>query len=283
MVDPTTGEIRFGPAVRMEDGELRRFGAVPPRGALLRLGFYRTGGGAAGNVAAGTITALRTSIPYVASVYNREAARGGVDGETVDEARGRGPLELRRRNRAVTAEDFVTITLEAAPELARAHCVPITQGPDAGALRVLIVPRPPTGSRRAALKDLRLPAGARQRVVSALDRARLVGTRVIVEPPSYIGVRVDARVRARRGSDPVAVERDATQALFDYSAPTSGVRTGRAGHWAAPFRPTRCTPSWPGFRGWTTWRRWRCSGPIRGTNPSCRRSTGSISPRQTSC
>jgi hypothetical protein len=50
----------------------------------------------------------------------------------------------------------------------------------------------------------------------------LVGTRVIVEPPSYIGVRVDARVRARRGSDPVAVERDATQALFDYFSPYIG-------------------------------------------------------------
>jgi predicted phage baseplate assembly protein len=98
-VDATTGEVRFGPTVRHSDGSVRRYGAVPPKGAVLRLRGYRTGGGARGNVSAQALNVLRSSIPYVAAVYNRRAAAGGVDGETVDEARRRGPLGSPARRR----------------------------------------------------------------------------------------------------------------------------------------------------------------------------------------
>ena len=222
IVDRTIGEVRFGPSVRQPDGSVRHFGAIPQRGAVLRIGKYRTGGGAAGNIAAATISVLRNSIPYVGSVYNRRAATGGVDGETVDEARVRGPLELRRQSRAVTAEDYVTLTREAAPELARVHCVPIVDGPDAGALRVLVVPQAVARDGRITLSDLRPPQAAQDRVVSALDSARVIGTRVSVEPPSYVGIRVDARVRSKPGVDAAVLERDATRALFEYYNPLTG-------------------------------------------------------------
>jgi predicted phage baseplate assembly protein len=137
-VDRATGQVRFGPQIRNADGTLRRYGGVPPRGAQVRLRTYGTGGGRSGNVAARALSVLRSSIPFVASVYNRHPAAGGVDGETVAEAVARGPLEIRRRGRAVTAEDYVAITREAAPELARVHCVPAEDG--VGALRVLVVP-----------------------------------------------------------------------------------------------------------------------------------------------
>src|SRR6266567_3739262 len=54
-LDRTAGEIALGPAVREPDGTLRRYGAVPPKGALLRLRSYRTGGGRRGNVARGML------------------------------------------------------------------------------------------------------------------------------------------------------------------------------------------------------------------------------------
>jgi len=222
VLDRTGGELRFGPAVRQPGGSVRRYGSVPPRGAVLRVGRYRTGGGAAGNVAASTISVLRTSIPYVAAVYNRRAATGGVDGETVDEARTRGPLELRRTARAVTAEDYITLTKEAAPELARVHCVAVTEGSDAGSLRVLVVPQAVSRDGRIALSDLRPPQAAQERVVAALDRARVIGTRVSVEPPSYVGIRVDARVRPRPGVDAAELEHAGVAALFAYFNPLSG-------------------------------------------------------------
>ncbi len=99
-LDAATGEIAFGPAVREPDGSLRQFGAVPAKGAALRATRYRTGGGRAANVASGAIQVLRSSIPYVARVENREAARGGVDGETVQEAKVRAPIAQRAQERA---------------------------------------------------------------------------------------------------------------------------------------------------------------------------------------
>ena len=83
---------------------------------------YRTGGGGAGNVARRALSVLRSSIPYVSPVENREPAGGGVDGETVAEAKIRGPLQLRSRDRAVTAEDYEHLARPAAPEIARVRC-----------------------------------------------------------------------------------------------------------------------------------------------------------------
>jgi predicted phage baseplate assembly protein len=231
-VDATTGEVRFGPAVRLPDGTIQRYGAVPPKGAVLRLRGYRTGGGGRGNVAAHALNLLRSSIPYVASVYNRRPATGGVDGETVEEAKRRGPLELRTRNRAVTAEDFEQLTRQAAPEFARVRCVPV----DTGAIRVLVVPGVPTDDGRIPLGRLRPPEPLRERVVRALDERRVVGVRVSVEPPSYVGVRVDAQVRARPDADRDRVERDAVVALYGYFNPLTGGPDGRGWPFGRPVQ-----------------------------------------------
>ena len=115
--------MQFGPAVRQGDGTLRQYGAVPPKGAHLRLAVYRTGGGTRGNVATGQVRVLKTSVPYVARVENRSPAVGGARAEDIEDAKLRGPLVLRSRGRAVTAEDFVELTKQVAPEIARVHCL----------------------------------------------------------------------------------------------------------------------------------------------------------------
>ena len=76
-----------------------------------------------------------------------EAGRGGVDGETLEEAKRRGPLLVRTRSRAVTAEDYEVLAREAAPDIARVRCVPVGQDAAIGAatqagtaVRVLLVP-----------------------------------------------------------------------------------------------------------------------------------------------
>ena len=135
-VDAFAGEVQFGPAVRQSDGSLRQYGGVPPKGANLRLAVYRTGGGVSGNVATGQVRVLKTSVPYVARVENRTPAVGGARAEDIEDAKLRGPLVLRSRGRAVTAEDFVELTKQVAPEIARVHCV----GADGGGVRVLVVP-----------------------------------------------------------------------------------------------------------------------------------------------
>ena len=99
---------------------------MPPHGRALRLRRTAPAAGARGNVAAGQVRVLKTSVPYVARVENRRPASGGVDGETIDDAKLRGPLVLRSRGRAVTAEDFEELARDVAPDAARVACLPAT-------------------------------------------------------------------------------------------------------------------------------------------------------------
>ncbi len=91
LLEASTGHVVLGPAVREKDGTLRQFGAIPPTGASLRLRSYRTGAAGKGNVAAGAVSVLKTSIPFIARVENRTLGTGGVDGEDIESVKLRGP------------------------------------------------------------------------------------------------------------------------------------------------------------------------------------------------
>jgi predicted phage baseplate assembly protein len=222
-VEPATGTVAFGPAVREEDGTLRRYGAVPTSGAVVRMVRYTVGGGQRGNVAKGEIRTLKSSIPFVAGVENRHRARNGVDGETLEEAKVRAPILLRSRSRAVTAEDYEAITREKAPELARVRCVTAgDDGVDAGSVRVLVVPAAKAERNRISFADLVPDEDSLARVAESLDSVRLIGTRVLVEPPTYRGVTVVARLAARPRVNKARVEADALDALYGLLNPLIG-------------------------------------------------------------
>ncbi|MFJ9558597.1 putative baseplate assembly protein [Streptomyces fuscichromogenes] len=222
-LDAVSGLVLFGPAVRESDGGLRRHGAVPEKGAEVRIRGYATGGGARGNVAAGSVCRLKSSVPSVSAVENRRPAQGGVDGETLDEAKNRGPLLVRTRSRAVTAEDYEILTREAAPEIARVRCVPTGQDPaEAGGVRVLVVPAAAMRDGRILFEDLVPPEPTLHRIAERLDRARVVGTRVMLEPPLYRGVTVVARLVARPRVNVDRVREDALEALHRYLNPLPG-------------------------------------------------------------
>jgi predicted phage baseplate assembly protein len=248
-LDRTTGEVRLGPAVRLQDGSIRQYGAVPPKGSVLRLRAYRTGGGQRGNVAARAISVLRSSIPYVATVYNRRVATGGVDGERVSEARVRGPIAMRVRNRAVTVEDYEELVREVAPEVRRVRCVVEENGPDAGAVRVLVIPAAPEEEGRIQLAHLILSNAVGHRIRDYLDERRVVGVRVQVEPPSYLGVKVAARVKARADVDHRRLERDALGALYSYFNPLSGGPDGNGWPFGRPVQVGEVHGVLQGVRG----------------------------------
>lgn len=231
VLHPSTGEVELGPVVRLEDGEIRQYGAAPPRGAVLRLRGYRTGGGAGGNVSPHTLTVLRSSIPYVSRVDNRLPARGGRDGEDLDNAKLRGALQLRSRGRAVTAEDYEHLARQAAPEMARIRCVAAD-----GVIRVQVVPSLGTVGERVPF-DLLIPSeDSLRRIVSVLDERRVLGTSVVVEPPSYRGLTVAARLRARKGGDPAVVQAEALRALYRYYAAVGGGPNGTGWPFGRPVR-----------------------------------------------
>ncbi|MBA2571027.1 MAG: putative baseplate assembly protein, partial [Chloroflexi bacterium] len=222
VLDAVNGEISFGPAVRLADGGIRQYGAVPGKGAAIRVPAYRTGGGRQGNVARRTLSVLKSSIPYVASVENREPAAGGVDGEDIDGAKTRGPILLRTRDRAVTAEDFEHITREAAPEIARVRCVAATDGAEAGSVRVLIIPAAAGEDGRLRFEQLVPAEETLEKVTRRLDESRILGSRIVVEPPVYRGLTVVARLRARPRVDPNRLQQEALEALYRHFHPTEG-------------------------------------------------------------
>ncbi|MEQ4302948.1 putative baseplate assembly protein [Plantactinospora sp. B6F1] len=236
-VDRTVGEVAFGPAVREPDGTLRRYGAVPRTGARLRVRRYRTGGGRRGNVARGTISMLRSSVPYVSRVENREAAAGGVDGESVQSARQRGPVQLRAQDRAVTARDYELIAGEAVPAAARIRCLPAGGGADAGGVRVLVVPEAvPDLGDRLRFEQLIPPDDMLAAVAEHLDARRPIGVRLAVEPPFYQGVTVAARLTARPGTAVERLRTAAVDALYGYLNPLRGGPDGSGWPFGRPVQ-----------------------------------------------
>lgn len=115
IIDHLTGEVQFGDGVR---------GMVSPQGRNnIRLAQYRTGGGKKGNLPEQRITQIKTTIPYMESVTNYEAAGGGAEQESLERVKERGPKWLRHRDRAVTSQDFEDLAYEASSEVARAKVI----------------------------------------------------------------------------------------------------------------------------------------------------------------
>ncbi|MGD1703156.1 baseplate J/gp47 family protein [Dapis sp. BLCC M229] len=114
-LDPQTGEIHFGDGIA---------GMIPPRGRNnIRFFLYRTGGGEQGNIAAETISQLKTTIPYIDRGINLEPSAGGAQQETLDRLKERVPKQLRHRDRAVTAQDMADLAYEASTDVARVKVV----------------------------------------------------------------------------------------------------------------------------------------------------------------
>jgi predicted phage baseplate assembly protein len=223
--DSTTGQIRFGPLIRYPDGSTRQHGAVPPEGAQIVVTRYRWGGGSVGNVGAGTLTGLRTAIPYVSGVQNLAPATGGVDAETVENAKRRGPQSLRTGSRAVTVSDFERLAVEADPRIARVRCLPPQVAGDP--IRLLIVPAIEGPAEMLQLDDFALPDEMIERVSANLDERRILGTSIEIGTPYYQGVTIATLVVARPGRPTSLVRDRATHALYRYLNPLTG---GSDGH-----------------------------------------------------
>ncbi len=222
--DSSTGLIRFGPLIRSPDGSMRQHGAVPREGARLRLTTYRTGGGAAGNVGPGTISSLHMSIPYVSGVQNLTAASGGVDPETVENAKRRGPQSLRAGGRAVTVSDFERLAVEADSRIARVRCLPPVES--GAPVRLLVVPAIESRPETLALDDFALPDDMIARIADYLDDRRILGSRIEIATPFYQGVTVAALIKAEPGRPASLVRDRAMRTLYEYVNPLTGGQDG---------------------------------------------------------
>jgi predicted phage baseplate assembly protein len=226
VIDSVSGTLSFGPAVRQSDGLEHAYGRTPPRSSALRFTRYRFGGGIIGNVGANALTVLKSSIPYVAEVTNRRPAAGGLDPETLDGARLRAPMEVKTRDRAITAEDFEFLAKQASRNVARARCIQVrSEGAGSsvppGTVELLIVPLVPPDHART-IEALQPAPELLETVREYLDERRLLGTQLVVDGPAYVGVSVEASILVQRHRNSDEVRAMVAERIREYLDPLLG-------------------------------------------------------------
>lgn len=229
VLDSATGEVTFGPAIRQRDGSVRSYGAIPPRGAELRMSRYRYGGGTSGNVRAGAVTELRSAIPYVARVNNRVPASGGWDPEDLEAAMFRARHELRTRYRAVSPDDYEFLALrQFQGRIARARCLQAAQvgrgAPSPGQVYVVVVPALPPDEANRYIPPSRLALGPelQQEISAFLDERRLLTAQLAVREAGYKRIRVQTVVVPQPGADAHRLQAEVRQALDRFLNPLVG-------------------------------------------------------------
>ena len=159
-----------------------------------------------------------------ASMPKTSRTRSSVDRSSC--APATGPLRPRTTSSSLRTQR---------PEAARIMCVPAGDGPDAGAVRVLVVPAAVDDELgRLRFEQLIPEEETLRQIGAALDERRVIGSRVVVEPPVYQGVTIVARLRAKPRTSTERLERDAIEALHRYFHPITGGPDGRGWQFGRP-------------------------------------------------
>lgn len=188
-----------GDTIRFGDGT---FGAVPNDKDVFAAD-YRVGAGAAGNVAADTITDVDPAwLGLVGAVSNPFPAAGGADRESNEQVRRRAPQAFRARQfRAVRAEDYEA-------EAARLSWVQQagTTFRWTGSWFTVFTAIDPKGGAA-------LPLDRHTEMVRLLNRRRLCGYESYVPPARYVSVDLDIQLCAEPDAFQGVVERGVLDAL----------------------------------------------------------------------
>jgi predicted phage baseplate assembly protein len=213
-----TGVVTFG------DGEFGKIPAPASAGNIVAR-TYRAGGGSQGNVGAGTITQIQTSVPSVSGVTNSGPATGGTDEETVADAKLRASRALKSNNRAVTAEDFETLAEEAPGANVQRACAMPLHHPSypndqiPGVVTVVVVPDSPDPNPIPNQTTL-------QAVCASLDQHRLLTSEVYVAGPVYRKVRVAVQLLIDPAMDLATVKNQVAAMLASFFHPLTGGSDG---------------------------------------------------------
>lgn len=158
------------------------FGAIPPVGSEIRA-TYRYGGGAAGNVAAGSIQSI-VNAPALAllgaRVTNGKPATAGADRESLEHAVQQAPSVFRSLGRAVTAEDYRALAL-AFPGVGKVRA----DGAGPNLVRLYVAP-----AGGGHVSDV-----LRSNLISYFEDKRPVSTLIDVQSPDYVAIYVTAAIQ----------------------------------------------------------------------------------------
>ncbi len=218
VLERARGRLHFG------DGDR---GKIPPLGAAILARQYRTGGGLAGNVAAGAITQILSGVAGIEAAFNPKPAEGGADTETLEVLNLRGPQTLRHRGRAISPQDYETFAREASPAVAFARAIP-ARDPGGrhtpGWVTLLIIPQ--------SVEPRPWPSfGLREQVrtfIEASATADLAAAhQIYVTGPDYLAIDVEATLIPLDPAEAGAMELSAREALETFLHPLRGGPEGR--------------------------------------------------------
>jgi predicted phage baseplate assembly protein len=207
-LNATSGTVTFGDGTN---------GLIPQAAAEIVAKQWRYGGGSAGNgVTAGTVKTIITQIAGIDKVMNPRAAAGGGEEQTLDDFITKAPRQLRSGGRAVTAADFETLAtsiqgVKKALALGGRH----PDFPDVsvpGAITVFVVADTDDSPPIPSAELIRAVCGV-------IDGVRLITTEVYVAAPTFVEVRVEARLLAPPEAAFDQVASDAQDRLDSYLSP----------------------------------------------------------------
>lgn len=199
-LDSEAGTVRFGDGVR---------GRIPGPGARVRVALMRSGGGAAGNLAAGSLKEISAKDPAGGRIVRKLvvsqplATSGGVDAENLAAAEQRIPALLKNRDRAVTAEDFRRLAADTpGVQLGRVEVLPRFKPQQRrsgvpGVVSVMIWPFAPLQPSPNPRPDRPII----ERVHAWLDERRPLATELYVIGCEYVPLGLSAAVQVRDGFD----------------------------------------------------------------------------------
>jgi len=213
-LDRHTGEIEFGDGVH---------GRIPPPGGDAIQAFaYQTGGGVAGNVQPGEITAAVTAVSGVDSVINPVGAGGGSEAATNEEMLKIGPAQISHRDRAVTPEDFERLAREASREVRKALCLPNRNAGGRHELGSTIVYIVPASKAATPTPTLALRRSVQDFLARRADVTLVHQDRLFVGPPKYVPVSVEVTVVAKSFDRVASAEQSVRQKLEQFLHPLTG-------------------------------------------------------------
>ena len=175
---------------------------------------------------------MRENIPYIAEVNNPYFAEGGSDLEDLDNLKSRATNVFKNLNRAVTAEDYEWLAMEASFSVARAKC--LSNVGKGGEVVVKIIPRP-DADEFDLKRELYPTSELIRRVKEYLEARKLVGTKLKVEAPTYNSISVNLRAVFKKEVAEVQILKDQVEmALRRYLHPITGGPDGKGWPFGVP-------------------------------------------------
>ncbi len=219
ILDRAQGQLQFS------DGNN---GMIPPiKDNNIKAISYQSGGGKRGNVKAGEIKTLKSSVAGVEGVTNPVAADSGADTATLDEMLEIGPAIISHRCRAVTSEDFEWLARKASRKVVKVKCLPNTNNKrqkETGWVTLIVVP---DSQESKPCPSLELRKTIRQYLEAHCSNSLFHQKHINVDSPSYVEIGVSLDVFVSSLDKATQVEREVKKKLDDFFHPLTGGLEGK--------------------------------------------------------